>query len=170
MIVAFGDSLTYGTGVPPHQSYPAVLAQLTGRRVVNAGVPGEVSADGLRRLRSVVERERPDLVVLCHGGNDILRRKDRSALEHNIREMVAYLHEEGVAAVLLGVPEPGLFLTTAALYHGVAKEYAVPIDGAIVPELLGDNAFKSDQIHFNAEGYRRMAEAVDALLRRHDAL
>lgn len=170
VIVAFGDSLTFGTGVPPHQSYPTVLGQLTGRRVINAGVPGEVSSTAVQRLRRVVERDRPDLVVLCHGGNDILRRHDRSTLERNLRTMVGYLRDEGVAVVLLGVPEPGIFLTTVDLYHAIADDYGVPIDADIVPSLLRDDAFKSDQIHFNAPGYRRLAEAVAAVLRRHGAL
>ena len=170
VIVAFGDSLTYGTGVARHQSYPSVLGALTGRQVINAGVPGEVSGEGLRRLRGVVARQRPDLVVLCHGGNDILRRRDRSALAANLRAMVEYLQAEGVAAVILGVPDPGIFLTTVDLYHDVAREYGVPIDGEIIPALLGDNDFKSDQIHFNEAGYQRMAEAVHQLLRSHGAL
>ncbi len=170
VIVAFGDSLTFGTGVPPHQSYPTVLARLTGRRVVNAGVPGELSAQGLRRLRGIVERERPTLVVLCHGGNDILRRQDRSDLEDNLRAMVEYLRAANVATVLLGVPEPSVFLRSADLYRVVARDYDVPLDEDIVPALLRDDAFKSDQIHFNAAGYRRMAEAIDMLLRRHGAL
>ncbi len=170
VIVAFGDSLTFGTGAAHHQSYPSVLAQLTGRRVVNAGVPGEVSRSGRGRLPRVVERERPDLVVICHGGNDILRRHDRVALADNLRGMLEYLATQNIPAIILGVPEPGIFLSTVDLYHTIADEYDVPIEADIVPDLLRDDAFKSDQIHFNAAGYRRMAEAVDAVLRRHGAL
>lgn len=164
VILAFGNSLTFGTGARPAQSYPAVLAELTGRDVINAGAPGEVSKTGLKRLPRWVERHEPDLVVICHGGNDLLRRLGDEQLEQNLRDMVMMLREGGIAVVMLGVPEPGLFLSSADVYEEVADDLDVPLEDDIVPDLLGDNQFKSDQIHPNAKGYRRMAEAVHQLL------
>jgi len=164
VILAFGNSLTFGTGARPAQSYPAVLAELTGRDVINAGAPGEVSKTGLKRLPRLVERHEPDLVVICHGGNDLLRRLGDEQLEQNLRDMVMMLREGDIAVVMLGVPEPGLFLSSADVYEEVADDLDVPLEDDIVPDLLGDNQFKSDQIHPNAKGYRRMAEAVHQLL------
>ena len=83
VILAFGDSITYGTGARDYQSYPAVLAERTGRRVVNAGVPGEETDRGLRRLPGLLDRHRPALLILCHGGNDILRKRDPTRTAEN---------------------------------------------------------------------------------------
>lgn len=170
VVLAFGDSLTYGTGADPEESYPARLAAAIGRRVVNAGVPGEVSAEGLRRLPGLLERFAPALVILCHGGNDLLRRLDRAATERNLVEMIRLARARGADVVLIGVPAPGLLLGTAALYERVAEEEGVPIEDEILADLLGDTRYKSDAVHPNAAGYARLAAAVEALLRRAGAL
>ena len=110
VIVAFGDSLTFGTGAEPTESYPAVLEKMIGRRVVNSGVPGEVTGDGLSRLPEVLEREKPALLLLCHGGNDQLRRLNQQQAANNIREMIRLAQKREVAVVLIAVPAPGLSL------------------------------------------------------------
>ncbi len=170
VILAFGDSLTFGTGAKTHESYPAVLEKLTGRTVINAGKPGELSAEGLRRLPREVESEAPDLVILCHGGNDFLRKLDKSKTKKNLRAMIEYLREEEIPVVMLGVPDFGLFLNTADIYLEVAEEMAVPIEADIIPDVVGDNRFKSDRIHPNAAGYKRIAETIQALLTQNGAL
>ena len=164
VVLAFGDSLTYGTGASAGASYPEVLAGLLDRRVINAGVPGEVSAEGRERLPALLDEHRPSLVVLLHGGNDLLRRKDPSGTAENLRAMVETARAAGAEVVLLGVPRPGLFLSAADFYGDLARELRLPYDGDIVPKLLGDSGLKSDAVHLNAAGYRRLAEAVNALI------
>ncbi|MCP5157170.1 MAG: arylesterase [Ectothiorhodospiraceae bacterium] len=170
VVLAFGDSLTHGTGATPEESYPAVLSRLIGREVINAGVPGEVTERGLARLPALLDEIAPALVVLCHGGNDFLRRLDRGAAERNLREMVRLARERGAQVVLLAVPAPSLMLSAADLYGRVAEEMAIPLESDIVPDLLGDNGYKSDAVHPNAAGYARLAKAVAALLEDRGAL
>lgn len=170
VILAFGDSLTFGTGARPEESYPAVLSRRVGIEVVNAGVPGEVSEKGLKRLPKVLDRVRPKLVILCLGGNDMLRRQDPAQTEENLKQMVGLIRDKGAAVVMLGVPDLGLFLSTADVYEQVASELDVPLQDDIIPDLLGNNQYKSDRVHPNAAGYARLAEAVEALLRDHGAL
>jgi lysophospholipase L1-like esterase len=170
VILAFGDSLTEGVGASRGQAYPAVLEALSGRRVVNAGVRGEESAAGLTRLPGVLERVGPDLVILGHGGNDILRRRDLARSASNLRGMVELARRNGAAVVMLGVPGFGLFLGTHPMYGQIAESLQVPLEGEALANILGDPALKSDAIHPNAEGYRRLAEAVHALLQERGAL
>lgn len=170
VVLAFGDSITFGTGAKGGESYPAVLAQLIGRRVVNAGVPGEVTAEGLARLPGVLDRERPALVVLCHGGNDLLRRLDRGETAANLRALVRMVRERGIAVVLVGVPALDLSLSPPKFYREVADEFAIPYDGKTLPRILGKGSLKSDYIHPNAAGYRELAEALAKLLARSGAL
>lgn len=170
VILAFGDSLTYGTGAGREDSYPSVLARRVGVQVINSGVPGEVTEKGLERLPKVMARVKPKLVILCLGGNDMLRRQDPRQTEDNLKQMVRVIRDQGAAVVMLGVPEPGLFLSTADIYERVASELGVPLEDDIIPDLLGDNRYKSDHVHPNAAGYARLAEAVETLLRNKGAL
>lgn len=170
VILAFGDSLTFGTGAGREESYPVALSRRIGFEVVNAGVPGEVSAMGLKRLPRVLDEVRPKLVILCLGGNDMLRRQDRKHTEENLKQMVRLIRARGAAVVMLGVPEPGLFLSTADLYERVASALDVPLEDDVIPDLLRNNQYKSDHIHPNAAGYARLAEAVEDLLRERGAL
>lgn len=169
-ILAFGDSLTAGTGAGDAESYPAVLSRLIGRKVVNAGVPGEVSAGGVQRLPELLERERPALLILCHGGNDLLTRQDHQLISDNLRAMIRSAKERGVAVVLVAVPSPDLMLKPPGLYEELAREFRIPIERKALPHVLGKGALKSDHIHPNAAGYRLLAESLAELLKQSGAL
>jgi acyl-CoA thioesterase-1 len=171
VILAFGDSLTFGTGADKGQSYPAVLAQLTGRTVINAGIPGEVTAGGMRRLPALLDRYKPGLLILCHGGNDLLRKINSGIIRANIETMISGASQRNIPTLLIGVPQPALmFLEAAAIYNNIAEEHDLIYEGKILPEVEADNRLKSDRIHPNAEGYKRMADAINQLLRESGAL
>ena len=170
VVLAFGDSLTYGTGASPHEAYPAVLGRLIGRNVVTAGVPGEVSAAGLARLPEVLEEVKPQLLILCHGGNDFLRKLDERQASDNIRAMIRAAKERGAAVLLIAVPKPGLLPSPPDFYAGIAREFGLPYEDAALKNILTDNELKSDLIHPNARGYAKLAEAIAAVLRKSGAL
>jgi len=170
LVLAFGDSITYGTGADGGESYPARLEQLIQRPVVNAGIPGEVTAEGVTRLPQLLERYHPALLILCHGGNDLLRRTGEVRAAENLRTMVAMAKEQGIDVVLLGVPKPDLSLSPPDYYAQIAAEFAIPYDGEALADILGDRSLKSDYIHPNAAGYRQLAETLAKLLRQTRAL
>ena len=170
VVLAFGDSLTFGTGAGTGESYPEVLSGLIGRTVVNAGVPGEVSRDGLDRLPALLDREQPALLLLCHGGNDQLQRLDPARLADNLRAMIREARDRNIAVVLIAVPAPGLSLRPLPLYGEIAAEFGLAADLETVADILADRALKSDYIHPNGAGYRRLALAVADLLRAAGAV
>ncbi len=170
VVLAFGDSLTYGTGAAEADSYPAQLERMIGRRVVRAGVPGEVSAQALARLPTALEEHQPQLLVLCIGGNDFLRNLSQAEAAANLRRMIAMAKGTGSDVLLIGAPEKGLLVTPPKLYAEIAKEFGVPYEGKVIGEILRNSELKSDPIHPNARGYRLIAERVAELLKKSGAL
>ena len=170
VVLAFGDSLTYGTGAPQGESYPEVLSGLIERTVVSEGVPGERTAEGLERLSDVLDMHQPRIMLLCLGGNDMLRKVDASETETNLRQMIDTATARGVGVVLIGVPKPALLGGTAKFYERIAEDYSIPYEGDALNEILKDNEYKSDPIHPNARGYRLLATALAELLRRSGAI
>ena len=170
VVLAFGDSLTYGAGAGPEEAYPNVLSKLVSHRVVGAGVPGETTADGLERLPAVLEEVNPKLILLCMGGNDMLRKVEFAAIESNLRAMVQLARARGIGVVLIGVPSPELFGGPPAFYDRIAKEFSLPLEKKVLNDVLFDRSLKSDPIHPNAAGYRRFAQALAELLHKAGAV
>lgn len=170
VVLAFGDSLTFGTGAPPAESYPAQLETLIRRRVVNAGVPGEVSTDGLQRLPGVLDEVHPKLLILCHGGNDFLQKRSDEVAAANVHAMIKLAKDKGIDVILVATPKPGLLLSPPDFYAQLAKEFAIPFNDEVLKNILRDNDLKSDLIHPNARGYAQIAQAVAQLLKKSGAL
>lgn len=162
-ILAFGDSLTRGTGAKI--GYPERLGELLGADVINAGVPGEVSKEGLERLPLLLQKHKPHIVILCHGGNDILRRYDLVKTEENLRIMIEIIQKNGAKVLLVGVPMfSGFSLNTADFYHSLAKDYNLPYAQDVLSEIIGNPELKSDHVHPNDQGYSYLAMRLRALL------
>jgi acyl-CoA thioesterase I len=170
VILAFGDSLTFGTGAAESESYPAQLEQLISRKVIGAGVPGEVTQQALARLPAMLDEHSPRLLLLCIGGNDFLRRLGNRQAEENVRAMVKLAKSRGIEVFLIGTPEPGLTVSPPAFYGGIAKEFSLPYEQSVIGEVLKDGTLKADPIHPNARGYRLIAERLAATLKKSGAI
>src|SRR3979409_212358 len=101
VVLAFGDSLTFGSGAAEQESYPAQLELLIGRRVVRAGIPGEITAQALERLPAALDQHAPRLLLPCSGGTDFLRRLSNAQAESNVRAMVKLARTRGVQVLLI---------------------------------------------------------------------
>ena len=170
VVLAFGDSLTFGSGALPAESYPAQLQSLINRKVVNAGVPGEISADGIIRLPLLLEEVRPKLLILCHGGNDFLQKRSDAEAAANVRAMIKLAKDKGISVILIATPKPGLLLSPPDFYAQLAKEFAIPFNDEVLKNILHDNDLKSDLIHPNATGYAQIAQAMSRLLKKAGAI
>ena len=170
VILAFGDSLTFGTGANYNQSYPAHLQNLINKTVINSGVPGEISLKGLRRLPTALKRHKPELVLLCHGANDILRKLDLNATKSHLQSMIDLIRQSGAQVIILAAPNFELFLPPSIMYLELAETNQVPILEDTLSGILLNPAKKSDQIHPNAEGYKIIAEKIKTFLEKSGAL
>ena len=169
-IVAFGNSLTAGLGVAPAESYPAHLQRTLDAagyayRVVNAGVSGETTAGGVRRV-SWVLNGKPAIVILELGGNDGLRGLSLHETKANLERIIQQLQEASVTVVLAGMklpPNYGQDYTAGfeALYQALAKQYHLTLipfflDGVATSSALN----QADGIHPTGEGYRLIVERI----------
>ena len=167
-VLVLGDSLSYGTGASRGEDYPSLMADMTGWNVINAGVPGDTTAEGLERLPGLLETHQPRLVVVELGGNDLLRHLPEAQVLANLQAILAAIRTRDIPAVVLAVPRPSAFgsamgrLADAPLYGGLGEGVIVIPD--ILSEVLSDAALKADPIHPNAAGYRQVA------VKLHDAL
>jgi acyl-CoA hydrolase len=170
-VLALGDSLTFGTGAAGGSDYPTRLAELTGWKVVNAGVPGNTSAQARERLSPLLGEHSPRLVLLSIGGNDFLRQVPEGETRAHIAAMLDEIRAAGAQAVLIAVPKPALIaallgsLDDHPLYEALARAQDVPLFASGWAGVLSDPALKADRIHANAAGYERFARALHSHLR-----
>jgi acyl-CoA hydrolase len=169
VVLAFGDSVTHGTG-GGGTSYPALLAEMTGWRVINAGVPGDTARRARARIDALLERHQPDLVIVELGGNDFLRKHAEEQVREDLRTILAAVRESGAIPALVAVPRLSLLrattgsLSDAPLYRELAAAEEALLIEEVFSGVLSQDSLLADPIHPNARGYRVLAEGIlDAL-------
>lgn len=181
VLVAFGDSLTAGFGVPADDAYPALLDRKIKEagypfRVINAGVSGETTAGGLQRVNWIL-KNRPDIVILELGANDGLRGLDVRQTEKNLSMIIEKLQSQNVRVVLAGMklpPNYGREYTDAfeKIYPALAARYRLTLIPFFLEGVAAQSRFnQADGIHPTSEGYRiivdRIWPLVERLLQNH---
>jgi len=170
VILALGDSLTAGFGVRAEDNYPSrlqVILRENGypHKVVNAGVSGDTSAGGLRRLDWLM-RHKPKIIIVALGANDGLRGLAVEAMESNLEKIIQQCQKTKVKVLLAGMkmlPNYGKEYTDAfhAVYRRLAKKYAVPLIPFLLEGVAGKREYtRDDGIHPVAAGYKIITETV----------
>ena len=164
-VLALGDSLTFGTGASAETSYPTVLAGLTGWNVVNAGVPGDTSAQALARLPALLAEHQPKLVIVSIGDNDFLRKLPESDTRAHVHAICKQSLDAGAQVLLVAVPRATVAaalgqMTDHALYAEVAKDLKIPLQREAWGEVLAQPDLRADAVHANARGYAQFARSV----------
>lgn len=157
-IVVLGDSMAAGVGSGPGEAYPDLLAARLKMEVVNAGVSGNTTADGLARIGEVLAED-PWMVIVELGGNDFLRQVPPEQTERNLRGILDRLIAGRVVPVLVEMDAP-FAARYREIYGRLGDEYHVPVVEDVFGEIERDPSLKSDQIHPNAAGQRKLAEAI----------
>jgi acyl-CoA hydrolase len=158
-VVILGDSLTYGTGANKGEDYASILAANTGWNIINAGVPGNTSLNGLERMPAILQEHEIDLLIIELGGNDFLQRLPEQETVNNLQAILAQAKAKRIQTILLAVPEFSPMgaafgnLSDHALYAKLAQESDIPLIENVFTDVLATNALKADSIHPNAEGY-----------------
>lgn len=174
-IMAFGDSLTFGYG-SEKMNYPTYLSQITGYDVVNYGINGDTTANGLLRLEEALQKEKPQLVILSLGGNDLLQRSPLNTIKENLHKMIAIIKKNNIQVVLLAEPQPRIMdlvmgesiisLNDADFYEDISTENNIYNIDKVYSTLLSEKENKSDLIHLNDQGYIKAAELIASQLRK----
>ena len=171
-VLAFGDSVTFGSGAAAGEDWPTLLARHTGWRIENAGIPGDTAEAGKERIQALLDEHRPALVIIEIGGNDFLRRRPLPAVKDDLRRMIQAAKRTGAQVILVAVPEFSLLgavtrkPSDSPIYRELGEEENIAVVSDVFADILGDPDLCADQIHPNAKGYRQMASGIHEYLKK----
>ncbi|MEQ1500216.1 MAG: GDSL-type esterase/lipase family protein [Parcubacteria group bacterium] len=163
-IVAFGDSLIEGVGASSSQSnLISVLSKKIGRPIINLGVSGNTTSDGLDRI-SDLDKYNPKVVILLLGGNDYLKKVPIDATFNNLEKIIKNIQDRGAVVVLLGI-RGGIFNDKfESGFENLQEKYATVYVSDVLDGLFGNTQYMSDAVHPNNLGYEKIADRVYPVL------
>lgn len=166
-IIAFGDSITAGFEMTDGAPYPAQLSRRIGRPVINAGVNGNTTADGLARLERDVLARDPRIVLLCLGGNDILRNQPTADIIANLEEIIRRIQAKGALVILITVEASILRPGLAGEYAKLARRMGCPQVPNALGGIYGRDDLMHDKIHPNRDGYGKLCDKIEPVLKEY---
>jgi len=162
-IIAFGDSLVAGVGATEGNDFVSVLSRRIGQPVVNLGVSGNTSEDGLARL-SELDAHNPKVVLLLLGGNDYLRKVPLEQTFVNLAKIIESLQGRGAIVILLGVRGGLLTDGFEDEFEALAEQYNTAYVPDVLDGLFAHPQYMTDQVHPNDAGYAKIADRIAPVL------
>ena len=176
-IIAFGDSLTFGYQLPIEHSYPSLLQKELKDKyeIINYGVSGDTTLDGLNRFEDMIVAEKPSMIILGLGGNDVLRRISQDTTKRNLTNMIDISKKYKIPIVLLPNPGPSvsgflLGFKDYQLFEDISKEKEIPVLKNTLSKWLSKDKYKIDKIHLNKEGYSLLAKDIKEQLLKNKVI
>ncbi len=165
-VIAFGDSLVVGVGSTLGNDFISRISREVGIPIINKGVSGNTTADGLKRIDEVLEND-PKLVLLLFGGNDVLQKVPAETTFQNLETMIQKIHEKDAIVVLLGIPS-GVFFRDPyePRYRALAEKYNTAYVPNILSGIFGHQEYMSDTVHPNDAGYEKMAQLISPVVKK----
>lgn len=159
-IICFGDSITLGYGVEKGEDYPSLLAKKVSLPVINSGVDGDSTVDGMLRFkREVLDRD-PMLVLIEFGGNDFLKKVPKETTLENLRKMIDMCQEKGAMVALVDISAGMFFKEYRGEYAKIARQKNAIFIPGILNGIITNPMLKSDFFHPNVKGYQVVCDRI----------
>jgi len=158
-IIAFGDSLVAGVGAKYNEDFVSLLSLKIGEPILNFGIAGNTTQDGLLRVDAMLE-EKPRIVILLLGGNDFIRKIPKQETFSNLKQLIVKIQKSGAVVVLLGVRGGVLVDGYNSDFKTLSKETGSVYVEDVLDGIFGKTALMNDSVHPNNEGYKIIAEKV----------
>ncbi len=159
-IICFGDSITLGYGVERGEDYPSLLAKKVAFPVINSGVDGDSTVEGMQRIQTEVLDRNPMLVLIEFGGNDFLKKVPKATTLENLRRMIDMCHQKGAMVALVDISAGMFFKEYRGEYAKIARQKDVIFIPSILNGIITNPMLKSDFFHPNVKGYQVVSDRI----------
>ncbi|MCC2630481.1 MAG: lipolytic enzyme family, partial [Candidatus Paceibacter sp.] len=153
-VIAFGDSVTVGTGTTIGRNYVQILSERTGIAIENQGISGNTTAQALARVDTDIISKDPDIVIVFLGGNDILQNIDAPITLSNIRTIVTRIQSSGAKVILVSIHDSFILDDYEEGYQDIANETGAYFVSGVLRGIIGRSEFMFDAVHPNNAGHK----------------
>lgn len=158
-IVAFGDSLTRGVGATDGKGFVYLLSQKLGKPIINLGVSGDTTKEGLARINEAIKKN-PGTVILLLGGNDYLKKVPQEETFNNLRQIITRFQSGGSMVVLLGIRGGVLSDKFEKPFENLARETGSIYVSDVLSGVITKKEYMYDTVHPNDKGYIIIADRI----------